>query len=77
MPDLMLKFSIAHLRSDKPGVAQWLGEGGKRMEEVAMLAPDLVYAGRTMEYELACNWKVFNDNYLVRACCAPDLAGPP
>jgi hypothetical protein len=57
--------------SDKPGVSEWLGAGGKRMEEVAMLAPDLVYSGRRMEYDLACNWKVFNDNYLVRA---PDQA---
>ena len=29
-----------------------------------MEAPDLVHA-RTMTYDLECNWKVFNDNYLV------------
>ena len=29
-----------------------------------MQAPDLVHA-RTMTYDLECNWKVFNDNYLV------------
>ena len=45
-------------------VAQWLGEGGRKMAECSMEAPDLVHA-RTMTYDLECNWKVFNDNYLV------------
>ena len=35
-----------------------------------MEAPDLVYA-RSMEYDLNCNWKVFCDNYLVRAHSRP------
>ena len=61
-------------RSDKPGVAEWLGEGGRRMAEEDMEAPDLVYA-RSMEYDLNCNWKVFCDNYLVRAL--PVLPGKP
>ena len=34
------------------------------MAECSMEAPDLVHA-RTMTYDLECNWKVFNDNYLV------------
>ena len=34
------------------------------MVQSDMEAPDLVYA-KTMTYNLACNWKVFNDNYLV------------
>ena len=45
-------------------MAEWLGEGGRRMAECGMEAPDLVHA-RTMTYNLECNWKVFNDNYLV------------
>ncbi len=45
-------------------MAEWLGEGGRRMAECGMEAPDLVHA-RTMTYDLECNWKVFNDNYLV------------
>lgn len=54
-------------RSDKPGVAEWLGEGGRKMEECLMKAPDLVHV-RTVPYDLDCNWKVFNDNYLVSNC---------
>ncbi len=34
--------------------------------------PDLVYV-KTMTYNLACNWKVFNDNYLVRISQSRDL----
>ena len=49
-------------------MAEWLGEGGLKMVQSDMEAPDLVYV-RTMTYDLECNWKVFNDNYLVRACC--------
>ena len=45
-------------------MAEWLGEGGRKMAECGMEAPDLVHA-RTMTYDLECNWKVFNDNYLV------------
>jgi len=45
-------------------VAEWLGEGGKKMVQSDMEAADLVYV-KTMTYNLACNWKVFNDNYLV------------
>ena len=52
--------------SDKPGVAEWLGKGGRRMAEEDMEAPDLVFA-RRVDYDLNCNWKVFCDNYLVRA----------
>ncbi len=53
--------------SEKGSVAEWLGEGGRKMAQSDMEAPDLVYV-RTMTYDLECNWKVFNDNYLVRAC---------
>lgn len=45
-------------------MAEWLGEGGRKMAQSDMEAPDLVYV-RTMTYNLSCNWKVFNDNYLV------------
>ena len=45
-------------------MAEWLGEGGRKMEECQMKAPDLVHV-RTVPYDLDCNWKVFNDNYLV------------
>jgi hypothetical protein len=58
------------VRSTKPGVAEWLAEGGKKMEEVEMKAPDLVHI-RTVPYDLECNWKVFNDNYLVRPISMP------
>lgn len=34
------------------------------MEECLMKAADLVHV-RTVPYDLDCNWKVFNDNYLV------------
>ena len=51
-------------------MAEWLGEGGRKMAQSDMEAPDLVYV-RTMTYDLECNWKVFNDNYLVRACHRP------
>ena len=54
--------------SEKGSVAEWLGEGGRKMAQSDMEAPDLVYV-RTMTYDLDCNWKVFNDNYLVRICC--------
>lgn len=50
--------------SEKGSVAEWLGEGGKKMEACDMKAPDLVHV-RTVPYDLDCNWKVFNDNYLV------------
>lgn len=50
--------------SDKGSVAEWLGEGGRKMAQSDMEAPDLVHV-RTMTYDLECNWKVFNDNYLV------------
>lgn len=54
--------------SEKGSVAEWLGEGGHKMAQSDMEAPDLVYV-RTMTYDLECNWKVFNDNYLVCVCC--------
>ena len=50
--------------SESGSVAEWLGEGGKKMVQSDMEAADLVYV-KTMTYNLACNWKVFNDNYLV------------
>ncbi len=58
-------------------MAEWLGEGGRKMEACDMKAPDLVHV-RTVPYDLDCNWKVFNDNYLVRALSQPPfmLFGP-
>lgn len=50
--------------SEKGSVAEWLGEGGRKMEACDMKASDLVHV-RTVPYDLDCNWKVFNDNYLV------------
>ena len=47
-------------------MAAGLGEGGRKMAQSDMEAPDLVHV-RTMTYDLECNWKVFNDNYLVRS----------
>ncbi|CAL8471392.1 g10934 [Coccomyxa elongata] len=56
-------FILADPTSEKGSVAEWLGEGGKKMEACDMKAPDLVHV-RTVPYDLECNWKVFNDNYL-------------
>ncbi|CAL5220057.1 g2008 [Coccomyxa viridis] len=56
-------FIMADPSSEKGSVAEWLGEGGRKMAQSDMEAPDLVYV-RTMTYDLECNWKVFNDNYL-------------
>ena len=57
-------------------MAEWLGEGGRRMAEEDMEAPDLVYA-RRMDYDLNCNWKVFCDNYLVRPPFIAISSHPP
>ena len=57
--------------SERGSLTEWLGEGGKKMAQSDMEAPDLVYA-KTMTYNLACNWKVFNDNYLVKISQSQD-----
>jgi hypothetical protein len=44
------------------------GAGGQRLQECGMADGQLVHIARR-EYVLACNWKVFCDNYLVRCAC--------
>ena len=48
------------------GVAAWLGQEGSAAALAAGIADPLVHVA-SREYELGCNWKVFVDNYLVRA----------
>jgi len=45
-----------------PPVSEWLGEGGRRMAS-ARIDTSLRFITRR-EYRIACNWKVFCDNYL-------------
>ena len=45
-------------------MAGWLGEGGKAAMDSGLGDP-LRHVG-SREWHLACNWKVFCDNYLVR-----------
>jgi hypothetical protein len=44
------------------------GAGGQRLQECGMADGQLVHIARR-EYVLACNWKVFCDNYLVSCAC--------
>jgi choline monooxygenase len=56
------RFVFVNVDRDAPSIDEWLGERLRR--EVAGLRLDtLHYAGRR-EWTLACNWKVFVDNYL-------------
>jgi choline monooxygenase len=53
---------FVHLDRGAPGIEDWLG--ARLREEVRGLGlGGLTFAGRR-SYELACNWKVFVDNYL-------------
>lgn len=56
------KFVFVHLDPNPPPIASFLG--ARLVEDVAKLRLDgLHFAGRR-EYTIACNWKVFVDNYL-------------
>lgn len=46
-------------------MADWLGGAAPVMEAAGMADARLQHV-RSRSYELACNWKVFSDNYLVR-----------
>ena len=49
-------------------LVQQLGSEGKAaMEAAGMTESGLVHVA-SRQYRLACNWKVFVDNYLVRTC---------
>jgi choline monooxygenase len=61
---------FVHLDRDPPPLATWLGE---LVGQVAPLGlPQLTFFERR-EYELACNWKVFVDNYLDGGYHVPHL----
>ncbi|KAK9835707.1 hypothetical protein WJX74_006388 [Apatococcus lobatus] len=46
-----------------PGVEEWLATGGQAMHTYGMDNPDFMYAA-SADYDIDCNWKVYNDNYL-------------
>jgi hypothetical protein len=48
--------------------AMFAGADGQGLQQCGMADGQLVHIARR-EYVLACNWKVFCDNYLVRSAC--------
>jgi choline monooxygenase len=55
-------FVFVHIDPDPPAIDDWLG-ATLREQVSALRIGDLHFAGRR-EWTLACNWKVFVDNYL-------------
>ena len=57
-----------------PPIKEWFGRGGQAMSDAEVESEDMVHV-RQMTYDLQCNWKVYNDNYLVSVggdgICAP------
>lgn len=47
-------------------LAEWLGPGGAAMKAAGITLSDMKHV-KTQHYHINCNWKVFCDNYLVRA----------
>jgi choline monooxygenase len=63
-------FVFVHLDPDPPPIASYLGE---IVEQVAPLGLTSLHFVERREYTLACNWKVFVDNYLDGGYHVPHL----
>ena len=64
-----------------PPIKEWFGRGGQAMSDAEVESENMVYV-RQMTYDLKCNWKVYNDNYLVSVgvdgiCTAHDFSREP
>jgi choline monooxygenase len=64
------QFVFVHLDPDPPSIERWLGE---LVPQVAPLGIDTLQFCERREYTLACNWKVFVDNYLDGGYHVPHL----
>jgi hypothetical protein len=63
-PDLPDDAAPQAAADSEHGVAEWLGPRGAAAALAAGMGDQLVHVA-SRSYELACNWKVFVDNYLV------------
>ena len=64
-----------------PPVKEWFGRGGQAMSDAEVESEDMVHV-RQRTYDLKCNWKVYNDNYLVSVrvddiCAAQNISQEP
>ena len=70
MCDVSLAGQGASAASEEEGSAElaaWLGEGGRAMAAAGAADAGLLHVARRV-YRLACDWKVYCDNFLVRVC---------
>lgn len=66
--DLPLAGQGASAASEEEGSAElaaWLGEGGRAMAAAGVADAGLLHVARRV-YRVACDWKVYCDNFLVR-----------